>query len=283
MKFVSIIIPFYKGYSYLKRIREMIELNYNMIKDNWEVELIIVNDCPEIPVLDYEMYEPEINLKLLENECNVGIHQSKINGLMVARGEYILFLDQDDIISDDYLSKQLEKIENADAIVCNGIWRNGEHIYCETNVFRENPTFEMYLESGYPLISLGQILIKKDAIPKEWQTFVMTQNGWDDVYLWVCMMHKGAKVLYNRDILYTHEEDGNNASFNWKRMALSGENFRDIIIKLNFMNDKQEEQFLKMVNTKIKKYHSFEKLVEGWKKSTTKERAEYLQKKGITK
>lgn len=53
------------------------------------------------------------------NPQNLGIHKSRVNGINLAHGDYILLLDQDDSITDDYLKEQLNAIESADISVCN--------------------------------------------------------------------------------------------------------------------------------------------------------------------
>ena len=69
--------------------------------------MIFVNDCPEEDVFidgSYQTDEPEI--RLVQHKCNMGIHASRVDGAREARGEWIVFLDQDDEIEPEYYIKQ---------------------------------------------------------------------------------------------------------------------------------------------------------------------------------
>ena len=48
MKKVSIIIPIYHGQRYISRILKMVDENARLVKDSAEVELILVNDSPDV-------------------------------------------------------------------------------------------------------------------------------------------------------------------------------------------------------------------------------------------
>ena len=115
----SIIVPVYNAEKTLENC-----LNSIKVQSFSDYELILVNDSPsvDIPCLGEKW-------KIVNNGVNVGIHQSRVNGLNVAIGSYVLFLDQDDCIEENYLRSQLAKIADADAVVCNGYWKNNQIIY----------------------------------------------------------------------------------------------------------------------------------------------------------
>ena len=75
---ISIITPVYHGSNYLDKLIKNIESITNTQYIN-SIELVLVNDSPEIPL----NYSPSTKLKITEviNSKNVGIHQSRINGL----------------------------------------------------------------------------------------------------------------------------------------------------------------------------------------------------------
>lgn len=269
----SVIVPIYKGNKYIENIVDMIQKW--VVADDIKLEIIFVNDSPEQPItLPQWKNQSMVPITVLDNQRNMGIHYSRIVGAQYAMGEYIVFLDQDDTLNDNYLKSQLQHIEEEDAVICNGLYRNGETIFSLSNPMKNEYSFEEYLDYGYPMVSLGQLLIKRKSIPLEWLNHVMMHNGWDDHFLWATMMANNTKVNINDDILYTHEEDGNNTSFNWKQMSRSGQNFKDIFLKLNFMNDIQEKKFRFMTDSKISKYedyHELETLLSGISSNQFKE------------
>ncbi|WP_139904172.1 glycosyltransferase family 2 protein [Clostridium thermarum] len=256
----SIIVPLYKGNKYIKKIIEIAQ-HWTSLDDKLKPEIIFVNDFPVQPiVLPQWKNKYNIFIKVIENQHNMGIHHSRIVGLEHAIGDYIVFLDQDDLLNENYLISQLQHLKDGEAVICNGLYRNGEKIFSASNPMKKEYSFKEYLYCGYPLVSLGQLLIKRNTIPKEWLNNIMIYNGWDDHFLWALMMAHNVKVNINEEILYVHEEDGSNASFNWKQMSLSGQNFRDIFLRLNLMNDIEERQFRKMIDSKIQKYEEYNEL-----------------------
>jgi glycosyltransferase involved in cell wall biosynthesis len=98
---ISIIIPVFNLEGYISRCLEAI-----FSQDLDSVEVIIVNDgstdnsLNEIrTVIDY--FKPENVLVL--NVANKGVSSARNLGLVTARGDYIYFLDGDDIVSQDFL------------------------------------------------------------------------------------------------------------------------------------------------------------------------------------
>ena len=119
---------------------------------------------------------------------NLGIHKSRVNGINLAHGDYILLLDQDDSITDDYLKEQLNAIESADISVCNGykeLEQKKKIIYRDRIKFSLVKNPEIYLKAANQIVSPGQCLIKKSSIPTEWLNYTLQVNGSDDLFLWL--------------------------------------------------------------------------------------------------
>lgn len=97
----SIIIPVYKAE---KTISECVD---SILRQAFEdFELILVNDCsPDKSSLIVAKYASKDNrIKILNQPKNLGVSAARNRGLNVAKGDYILFVDSDDFVSDDYLS-----------------------------------------------------------------------------------------------------------------------------------------------------------------------------------
>lgn len=108
MKF-SIIIPVYNVEKYLARCLDSC-VNQDMSKD--EYEIIIVNDgSPDGSQAIAEHYVAEYpNIKLINQE-NGGLSVARNNGLKVAQGKYVWFVDSDDWIEKNCLLSIVEKME----------------------------------------------------------------------------------------------------------------------------------------------------------------------------
>ena len=99
---LSIITPYYNSLEYTKSLANILE---PQLKDG--VEWIILDDgCHEYGL-------DKLNAKVIHLEKNsgcAGIPRNK--GLDIAQGEYITFVDSDDLVSVDFVDKILEKIED---------------------------------------------------------------------------------------------------------------------------------------------------------------------------
>ena len=69
-----------------------------------------------------------------------------------------------------------------------------------------------------PIISLGQCLIRRSAIPQECQNNIMKVNEVDDWLLWIFLFMHSARFAVNSEIVYYHRttEVGNLSSDNQK-------------------------------------------------------------------
>lgn len=235
---VSVIIPFYYGEKYLSRIKEMIINNVENMLSTDSIELILVNDSPNYIINEVEMQSEKYKLKVFVNDTNVGIHQSRINGIRVAEGEYILMLDQDDLISDKCISSQLAKIGNADVIVSNGYKKNqniDEIIYQSDKQQQKVRKLFWYIYLENRILSPGQCMIKKESIPKIWTKICMKKNGADDMLLWLIMLHKKNIIKTNSECLYTHVSTGENVSNDDLKMADSTFEMLELLKQLNIL------------------------------------------------
>lgn len=232
---ISIITPVYKGQRYLDALLEMISKNVYLLKQahpNIEVECIFVNDYPELPLKKISRELENLNIIFLENSRNEGIHQTRINGLNRASGKFIYFLDQDDEITDNCLLSQFDRIHDADVIISNGYRKfpdRNELLYSRNLALRLAKRERMYLYGTNMILSPGQCLIRKDAIPAQWKDNIMKVNGCDDMFLWLLMFQSGCKFNLNWDRLYYHTETEDNFSASSDNMTNSFEDMCDIL------------------------------------------------------
>lgn len=232
---VSVITPFYEGDKYMDGLVDCLIANKEALsKVGHELEVILVNDSPwktlEAPNTDSQF------IKVITNPDNKGIHYSRVSGLSQATGDFIMFLDQDDVIVSDALVKLLKsavssksdiEVANASLEQADGsrlLWyRNSAHkaLIGDLNT---------YLRIGIQIISPGQCLIKKDSVPEFWTSHIMTKNGADDYFLWLLMLAKGLKFHYYDEPLYVHKYTAANLSAD---TTVTDESVYDFIELLN--------------------------------------------------
>lgn len=110
---VSVVIPMYNAERY---IGECLDSLLNQTFKNFEV--IIVNDCSSdnsCAVVESYVKSFGGRLRILGNKQNSGAAASRNNGLMISRGEYIFFMDSDDLLMLDGLERMHKTAEEFDA------------------------------------------------------------------------------------------------------------------------------------------------------------------------
>lgn len=111
-KTVSIIIPIYQVEDYIERCITSV---IHQIYSHSAIECILIDDCGTdnsimLAQKCIDNYKGDIRFKIIHNEHNSGLSVSRNNGMRVATGDYIFFLDSDDYISDDCIEKLMNVI-----------------------------------------------------------------------------------------------------------------------------------------------------------------------------
>lgn len=141
---VSIIMPSYNTAKYISEsIDSVIEQTYK----NWE--LIIVDDCSTDNTDEVVAQYADPRIIYLKNEKNSGAAVSRNKALRAAKGEWIAFLDSDDLWEPTKLEKQLKfMIDNDYKFSCTGrdeIDENSNSLGRITTSPKHITSFGMYL------------------------------------------------------------------------------------------------------------------------------------------
>ena len=111
---VSIIMP---AYNAEKTVKASIDSVLAQTFLDWE--LIVINDAStdKTAGIVQQLAENDRRVILLTNEKNSGISPSRNRGIHHAKGEWLAFLDSDDLWREDKLEKQLRFIEETEAVI----------------------------------------------------------------------------------------------------------------------------------------------------------------------
>lgn len=235
---ISVIIPLYKGNRYYNRLINMMDENlaYQRFYESCNVEVIFVNDYPEEKiVLDNESHRYVVKM-ILQSE-NRGIHASRVTGLKEAEGNYIVMLDQDDLVKENWLSSQWNKIKatQAEYCVCNG-WKGRFRVLWLRELMKKRINdVQSYFVKGNPILTPGQVIIKREAIPEEWLKHIQHCNGSDDYLLWILALKKKHMFILNDDYLFFHTPDRTEDSVSLLQMQSSVEETVDILKQLEIL------------------------------------------------
>lgn len=128
MDLISVIVPVYKAEKYLGECVD------SVLSQTYEkFELILVDDgSPDNSGrLCDEYAEKDERIKVIHKE-NGGVSSARNTGIDDAKGEYLTFVDSDDIIDKQYLELMYKRIVEADSDMC----------FCHFDRFDENVSIE---------------------------------------------------------------------------------------------------------------------------------------------
>ena len=247
---VSVIVPFYKGNKYINNIFRMVRDNVANA-DGITVELVVVNDSPEIEIQYNKELIDGFKLNIVQHKKNMGIQQARITGVNTAQGKYVLMLDQDDEIASNTIKTQFALIGNNAAVLSNGYSESNDGIKTKLYKDRKQMTavndFSYYFYFGNMIASPGLCLIRRDRIPSIWMSNPMKINGADDWLLWVLFLNDGNNFALNDECLYTHKNDGRNTSNDEGKMLDSSQEALNIVKR----EDVIDERFIKVYERRL--------------------------------
>lgn len=113
---VSVIVAVYNNEKYLKKCIESIQK-----QTLTELEIILVNDGSDdkSPNICKEFAENDSRIKVI-NKQNEGVSKARNEGIKIATGKYIGFVDSDDWIECNMYKNMYEKLIQYDADICMG-------------------------------------------------------------------------------------------------------------------------------------------------------------------
>lgn len=249
---ISVITTVYHGNKYMPRLVQMLDANAKALRQagiDEKVEYLLVNDSPWEPVELPDTGMDSITVRVLDNPENQGIHRSRIRGIREARGEFVAILDQDDVITDDFLASQYRTLGGGDVVICNG---TKELDGSTRPIYRDKLKMSLvgrkifYLKAANQIVSPGQSLLRKSAIPEAWLQYPMQTNGSDDLYLWLLYLNAGTKFVLNPQRLYIHKQVGDNLSNDLRKMCESDGEMCRIMSEHKLLPEKDIRRRLRM-------------------------------------
>ncbi len=129
---VSVIITVYNGEKYVKACLDNV---FRQVYKN--LEIIVVDDASTDNTAQIASQYP---VKLIRHQRNRGVSVSRNTGIDASTGEYIHFMDVDDVINDDYYSPMVEAIVDNDAdMACGGMIH--QRMTYKTQLFKKQKVY----------------------------------------------------------------------------------------------------------------------------------------------
>ena len=110
---VSVIIP---AYNCARWIQGAVD---SALKQAVPLEVLVINDCSKED-LDQAMegYKDDPRVHYIHNTVNLGVAGTRNRGVQRAKGEYVAFLDADDLWREGKLKKQYQLLRNTGRVLC---------------------------------------------------------------------------------------------------------------------------------------------------------------------
>ena len=112
MKELSVIIPAYNVENYIENCLQCL---LSQLRENWEIICIDDGSQDNTYAILTDYAKRNKNLRIIRNEKNSGAARSRNTGLEAAEGEYVIFLDSDDLFDSNFLWKMYDRARNCDA------------------------------------------------------------------------------------------------------------------------------------------------------------------------
>ena len=191
---ISLVIPVYKVSRYVERCLKTV-----MSQTCDDFECILVDDAsPDDSIAKCERmiasYEGNIRFRILHHERNRGLSAARNTGMDAATGDYILFVDSDDMITDDCVEKLMAPVQADPSVEMvyaasmrfsdNGQMDQSKNFARERAEFRtQREVRDFYLDPAGPFIHAAwNKLTCRDFIKRHGLRFIEGQL-WEDA-LW---------------------------------------------------------------------------------------------------
>lgn len=198
---ISVIVPVYNVEKYIVKCLESI-----VNQDYKDFELLLIDDgstdssCNSIRKY---LKDKSIKWKLIEKE-NGGQSSSRNVGLKEASGEYISFIDSDDYISKDFLSKLIDLINSNDYdfSFCNYKFIKEQETQIDTNnditIYNTEALMNAFLKRSVSFV-LPSMLFRKSFLDKNDLVFdERIKFSEDQMYIWKVLVASSKTIYINR-------------------------------------------------------------------------------------
>lgn len=216
MNKISVIMPVYNCEKFLKHtVRSVLEQTY----ENWE--LIIVDDAStDNSLLEARYYEAEDDrIKVFAMPQNSGVSACRNFALERADGDYVAFLDSDDLWSKYKLEKQLVFMQRHDAALSHTsyafmnergeVMKNGK---VNVDVDVDLPRYMKTTQIGMSSVMIDRRKIPDVVFPKD-------RELCEDARVWMKFMREGHKFYGLNEVLLLYRVRDGQLSRNKVKMA----------------------------------------------------------------
>lgn len=200
----SIIIPTYNSRSY---ICETIDSVLTQTYESYEI--LLIDDCSNDNIFEeIKLKYPKSNIKTFSNNSKHGPNFSRNFGLQNAVGDYIIFLDSDDLLSNDALRVLNQKLKNSNVdfiyfgfeFISETNKILGKH-YFPSGQFSNTTLIEKYFTGEITTVCWNKVYSSSFLKENNISFIPDLIHGRDSIFILNCCL-RAQKVLFIKDVLY---------------------------------------------------------------------------------
>ena len=228
---VSIIVPVYNTEKYLM---ECVDSLINQTYTNLEILLIDDGSTDNSGNICDEYSKKDCRVRVIHKE-NGGVSSARNTGLDLAQGEYISFLDADDVIDKEYVSIMLQKIveTKSDLTFCKYSKFTDESTTVIEEKLPEHVNVDVHDEAfvkffcrffdykQYIFASCNRILFRKSLVYDI--RFDQNIKISEDLLFWTCIMLNAKLITSVNQHLYFYRQTTTSVTRSYKKNYLDGQ------------------------------------------------------------
>lgn len=204
----SVIMPAYNSEKYIaKAIESVLSQTYE------NIELLIVDDCSTDRTKDiiHSYAKLDSRIRLISNEHNIGCAESRNRAIGDSKGDYIAFLDSDDIWELGKIALQIQTIRH---MSCDAVYTSYQMI--------DSIDRQISIIKSPPKVLLGDMLknneicfssvLMKSEVAKQYK--MIPDYFHEDYCYWICLLREGVKFVGVSDVLVKYRVSNQGRSAN---------------------------------------------------------------------
>ena len=207
---ISVIVPVYKAERLLKKCADSI-----LAQTHQNLQLILINDgSPDNSGALCDAYAAQDARVLVKHTVNQGVSAARNEGIRLASGEYIAFVDSDDWVEKDFLASALQDItwEQADLYISGLLeetFKDGVMVSSEQNKGKDKSytvtqLFNAFnVDYSFMLICGIWCKLYKTSIIREHQILFDTSTTLGEDMLFICdYLRHAERVVFSSQVFY---------------------------------------------------------------------------------
>ena len=241
---VTIGIPVYKSRNYIRKALESA-----LAQTYPSIEFLLIDDAGNdgsLAIVEemQQIHRRGKDMRIISHDRNIGVSASRNQIIDEAEGEYLYFMDSDDIIADNTISLLIQNVRQFDAEIVFGSYEKIE--LSGERVIYQYPSLQLlgkdklavlaYRKFGGIQASACNYLVKTSLLRETNLRFVDI-NYWEDLVFTFDLVTYISRAVLLSDITYTYMCRENSLSHYQQRQSISKEEVMQNIKAINYLKE----------------------------------------------